>query len=860
MKQLFTRKLMLLTAMLLAGLGSSFAFEYGGLTYQLIDNIAKTVRVTYQGSEPYTQSSIVIPSTVPFNGNNYTVVEIGNGAFAGAALSSITIPTSVKTIESSAFSGCLNLTSLDLSTIENFGSGILSGCKALTSVVLPNSMEYIPAGLLSGCSSITSFTFPSGVTKIGGSAFQGTGLTSINIPETVTEIGGSAFQNTGLTSINIPENVTKIGKDAFGGTSLTSVTTSASIIESGAFADCPNLTKVTLWGGGWYLSDLIFYGSDNIKTIICLARVEGSLGFSNNVKENATVIVPESQLANWSSFMNVEIANISNVGGHVIDVLDDGRVVPGGFISINGKKADGLYGQAFVIAPGTDVVVEFTPNYYEGTVLETATINGTDVTTSIVDDKYTITSISDNQLVEATWKKGTYYNVTTTYNNCNVFINGSQINTDINKYPANKDVSVLITPKTGYGISSFTINSNDKKSDLVDNGDGSYSYTFNLSSDTNINIQCGQKWSLTTTFNIGGTVKIGGETVASGTSKDMAGSTTMVEIYANSGYIISSILYNNNELLTGNTAMWSFQPASDKGINQTLDVTFTMVNPTISANYDKKKGSVSVAGSQLTPGMSQSFTMGSNVTFTVTPFLGYQIKQVTLDGVTDITASVIANSNSYTINNINDNHSIDVMFEAAPTPVSITATIGTLGMATLYSPYPLDFSDVVGLKAYILSAFTPTSNSTILTQIKDVPAKTGVVLIGNAGNYTVPTTTTKTYVANLLRGTDHDITMKSSDGIYTNYILANGSKGLGFYVIADGTTLAAGKAYLALPNNALAPAPSFVIMTLDSNDVTGIMSIENSTTDMPVYNLNGQRQDGLKKGINIVGGKKIVVK
>ena len=73
MKQQFTRKLMLLAVMLLAGVGSSFAFEYGGLTYRVVDNDAKTVKVSYQGSNegenPYTQSSIVIPSTVPFNGN-----------------------------------------------------------------------------------------------------------------------------------------------------------------------------------------------------------------------------------------------------------------------------------------------------------------------------------------------------------------------------------------------------------------------------------------------------------------------------------------------------------------------------------------------------------------------------------------------------------------------------------------------------------------------------------------------------------------------------------------------------------------------------------------------------------------------
>ena len=100
MKQFITRKIILLAVMLLTSVGSSFAFEYGGLTYRVIDNDAKTVKVTYQGSDaysnPYTKSSIVIPETVDFNGNTYTVVEIGDNAFQNAALSSITIPATVK--------------------------------------------------------------------------------------------------------------------------------------------------------------------------------------------------------------------------------------------------------------------------------------------------------------------------------------------------------------------------------------------------------------------------------------------------------------------------------------------------------------------------------------------------------------------------------------------------------------------------------------------------------------------------------------------------------------------------------------------------------------------------------------------
>ena len=274
---------MLLVAMLLAGMGSTFAFEYNGLTYRVIDNSAKTVKVTYQGdgaySNPYTQSSIVIPETVDFNGNTYTVVEIGDETFVWSPLSSITIPATVKTIGNYVFKECTHLTTIDLSTIENFGNNILSGCTALTSIKLPSTMQSIPEGLLEGCSSLTSFTFPSGVTSIGWNAFNGTGLTSITLPDELNSIGGFAFANcTALPSIAFPEKLQRIDNSAFYGCSaLTSVETSASYIGDNAFNNCTNLTNVTLFAS--YLETMtpgtnnyIFAGCNKINKVICFIK------------------------------------------------------------------------------------------------------------------------------------------------------------------------------------------------------------------------------------------------------------------------------------------------------------------------------------------------------------------------------------------------------------------------------------------------------------------------------------------------------------------------------------------------------------------------------------------------------------
>lgn len=525
--------------MLLAGIGCSFAFEHEGLTYRVVDNDAKTVKVSYQGStpdtNPYTQSSIEIPSIVPFNGSDYTVVEIGESAFKYASLSTITIAPTVKTIGDYAFQNCKNLTIIDVSTVEFFGINIFSNCSNLASVELPKTLQSIPNGMFSTCLSLTSFTFPENITSIGNNAFKGTGLTSVTIP--CRDIGAHAF------------------------------------------GTCRQLTNVTLLGDGYMMSSNVFGGSDKINTIVCLGRFSGSvdLGFSDDVKENATVYAPKSQMRNWSSFLNVNEVTISNVGKHVIDVYPydhNGRVF------VNGESIDCLYGKTLLAEPGSNVEIEFVYNgssdYYE---IETFTLNGNDMTSSVVDNKYTITNVSGNQNIQTTWKIGATYNLSTSLNSegGNIFVNGNQVWNDTKKYPANKDITLLIQPNTGYGISSFNINYEDKKGDLKDNGDGTYSYTFTLTRDMNINLYFDKKWNLTTTFNAGGTVTIGGESVTSGTTKEIIGAMKEVVVTSNTGYEIASVLHNGSEQLNkSNYIYWSFWPTSDQGDNQTLAVTFTI--------------------------------------------------------------------------------------------------------------------------------------------------------------------------------------------------------------------------------------------------------------------------------------------
>ena len=158
------------------------------------------------------------------------------------------IPDSVTTIESHAFAGCENLTSVSISgSVKSIAFAAFMECKNLTSVSIPESVTSIGDTAFGGCTSLTSVTIPDSVTSIGPAAFSNcTSLTSVVIPDSVTRISTSTFSIcTSLTTVTIPDSVTSIGDMAFYFCdNLTAITIPDSVtsISSDAFFGCNNLT------------------------------------------------------------------------------------------------------------------------------------------------------------------------------------------------------------------------------------------------------------------------------------------------------------------------------------------------------------------------------------------------------------------------------------------------------------------------------------------------------------------------------------------------------------------------------------------------------------------------------------------
>ena len=88
----------------------AYDFRVDGVCYNITSKSTPTVEVT---SGSYTQSDIVIPASVTYEGVTYAVTSIGQSAFRGnGAFASITLPNSIDSIGSQAFMECGNLSSV----------------------------------------------------------------------------------------------------------------------------------------------------------------------------------------------------------------------------------------------------------------------------------------------------------------------------------------------------------------------------------------------------------------------------------------------------------------------------------------------------------------------------------------------------------------------------------------------------------------------------------------------------------------------------------------------------------------------------------------------------------------------------
>ena len=264
--------------------------EIDGVYYNFNGDEAE---VTYGTNEYGTRKNyygeIVIPASVNHNGKSYNVTAVGEKAFAYAGSEkegfSVTLPNTIVTIKKDAFQGSRMISLTIPSSVRTIEKGVMTfwnpvnddkgnrinaipkiiikdlsawmrikfeselfrvdesfakrgwdlytdDGKKIADLVVPEDIDSIRAYTFAGCGSITSVTMRDNIKSIGDYAFwKCQSLTSVVIGDGVTAIGESAFslrfdhgyEECGIKSLTFGKNVKNIGKCAFAYNKLTSL-------------------------------------------------------------------------------------------------------------------------------------------------------------------------------------------------------------------------------------------------------------------------------------------------------------------------------------------------------------------------------------------------------------------------------------------------------------------------------------------------------------------------------------------------------------------------------------------------------------------------------------------------------------
>ena len=183
-----------------------------------------------------------------------------------------------------------------------------------------------------------------------------------------------------------------------------------------------------------------------------------------------------------------------------------------------------------------------------------------------------------------------------------------------------------------------------------------------------------------------------------------------------------------------------------------------------------------------------------------------------------------------------------------------TVKITSAGQAVICRDKNLDFSSVEDVKAYIATGHDKVSGKIWLTRVKDVPAGTAVLLMGDAGEYPIPVVSeSKIIYENMLVGSLTATTVNKDGGNgMTNYILSKGDQGVGFYLAKEsGSDIKAGGGYLPLPTtiDAVGEAGSEVTISMNKYGMKSYCPSQSldfsDVDDLKAYTATGYTKSGL---------------
>ena len=283
----------------------SSRFAVGGVVYVPVNPSERTCDVIDCSYNP-AATDIVIADKVTNRGIELTVSEINPYSFYKNGYIKSLQYTNDESIGDYAFAYCSNLTSVNVHnkgnigknafyesatkeaakfTIETGGIGVsaFQYCSAITEAGIKATS--IGENAFYCCTSITEATIKA--TSIGESAFKiCSALESATLAEGLTSIGNSAFEESGLKSVVIPNSVTALGSYAFNKCSnLESVSLGKGIsaLDEYTFSGCSSLPEITIPANVTSVGNYVFDGCSSLaKVNIDDREAELSLGSNDS--------------------------------------------------------------------------------------------------------------------------------------------------------------------------------------------------------------------------------------------------------------------------------------------------------------------------------------------------------------------------------------------------------------------------------------------------------------------------------------------------------------------------------------------------------------------------------------------------
>ena len=254
-----------ITAVAFARAGTPFKSKFTYLDYYIFKDGESEFVVddgTYRcGIKAYLGNDTNI--TIPDKINGIEVASINERCFENSNIESVTLPSSVTSIEQQAFYGCDNLKSINLSNVKFIGTEAFTNCLSLTDNIDLSSVEMISERGLAG-----------------------TYFKTMNLPK-CTDIRDSAFEDCTMQKI-VLNNAKNLGSNAFKNCKNLEMIYAPKVKGFDGCSGCTNLKTVFVPMATGITTDI----SSN-ATIYCSGRLT-SIYFPNDFSAyKCTIVSPE---------------------------------------------------------------------------------------------------------------------------------------------------------------------------------------------------------------------------------------------------------------------------------------------------------------------------------------------------------------------------------------------------------------------------------------------------------------------------------------------------------------------------------------------------------------------------------------